>query len=68
VYDTTFPNRMRGAMQAWSSGGAYVNYLDPLLTNWQAAYYGANYTRLAQVKKMYDPGQVFNQFQGVLPA
>ncbi|WP_373922545.1 BBE domain-containing protein [Duganella sp. CF402] len=49
-------------------GGAYVNYLDPLLSGWQAAYYGANYARLAQVKKQYDTGQVFKQFQGVLPA
>lgn len=68
VYDTAFPNRLRATMKAWSSGGAYVNYQDPLLSNWQTAYYGANYARLAQVKKQYDPGQVFNMFQGVAPA
>jgi len=68
IYDTAFPNRMRGMMKAWSSGGAYVNYLDPLLGDWQAAYYGANYARLRNVKKQYDPGRVFNQLQGVEPA
>ncbi|WP_082591341.1 FAD-binding oxidoreductase [Duganella sp. Root198D2] len=68
VYDTTFPNRMRGVMKAWSSGGAYVNYLDPLLKEWQPAYYGANYARLSKIKKQYDPGRVFNMFQGVEPA
>ncbi len=65
IYDTTFPNRMRGVMKAWSSGGAYVNYLDPLLKDWQSAYYGANYARLSQIKKQYDPGRVFNMAQGV---
>ena len=68
IYDTTFPNRMRSVMSAWSSGGAYVNYLDPLLKNWQSAYYGGNYARLSIVKKQYDPGRVFNMAQGVEPA
>ncbi|WP_374582410.1 FAD-binding oxidoreductase [Pseudoduganella sp.] len=68
VYDTAFPNRMRGKMKAWSRGGAYVNYLDPLLADWQTAYYGANYARLARVKKQYDPERVFNMAQGVAPA
>jgi len=68
IYDTTFPNRMRSVMSAWSSGGAYVNYLDPLMKNWQSAYYGGNYARLSIVKKQYDPGRVFNMAQGVEPA
>lgn len=58
---------MRAAMSAWSSGEAYQNYLDPQLSNWQAAYYGANYPRLAQVKAAYDPGQVFSPLQGIAP-
>ena len=67
-YDTTLPNRMRNAMAPWSSGGAYVNYLDPLLTNPGAAYYGSNYARLQAIKKAYDPNRVFNMAQGVGPA
>ena len=59
---------LRTTMAPWSSGEAYQNYLDPGLANWQAAYYGANYARLRQVKTAYDPTQVFKPAQGVEPA
>lgn len=59
---------MRSAMRAWSSGEAYQNYLDPQLTDWQAAYYGANHARLVQVKAAYDPDQVFKPLQGIAPS
>ena len=58
---------MRAAMATWSSGECYQNYLDPDLANWQAAYYGANYARLVQVKATYDPNQVFKPAQGIAP-
>ena len=58
---------LRTTMAPWSSGEAYQNYLDPELANWQAAYYGANYARLQQVKTAYDPTQVFKPAQGVEP-
>jgi FAD/FMN-containing dehydrogenase len=58
---------LRTTMAPWSSGEAYQNYLDPGLTNWQQAYYGANYARLRQVKTAYDPTQVFRPAQGVEP-
>jgi hypothetical protein len=58
---------MRSAMAPWSSGRAYQNYLDPGLQDWQAAYYGANYARLAQVKAAYDPNGVFKPLQGIAP-
>ena len=59
---------LRATMSPWSSGEAYQNYLDSSLTNWQAAYYGANYARLRQVKTAYDPTQVFKPAQGVEPS
>jgi hypothetical protein len=67
-YDPGWANGMRAAMSAWSTGGAYVNYLDPLLANWQSAYYGANYARLQQVKKAVDPNRVLSMPQGIVPA
>ena len=44
----TWTHGMRTTMQAWSSGGAYVNYLDGLLAKPAEAYYGANLARLRQ--------------------
>ena len=58
----------RAAMAPWSSGEAYQNYLDPDITNWQQAYYGANYARLVQVKAAYDPRGVFDPAQGIAAA
>jgi FAD/FMN-containing dehydrogenase len=56
---------MRATMRPWSSGGAYVNYLDPGIIDWQRAYYGRNYARLAQIKATHDPGGLFRQPQGI---
>ncbi|MDR7335974.1 FAD-binding oxidoreductase [Roseateles asaccharophilus] len=55
----TWANGMRATMAAWSSGGAYVNYLDGLLAKPAEAYYGANLARLRQVKQAWDPAGVF---------
>jgi Berberine and berberine like len=45
--------------------GAYVNYIDPLLTNWKKEYYGENSDRLAQIKKEWDPSNRFTFQQAV---
>jgi hypothetical protein len=37
------------------SQGAYLNYIDPLLVDWQQKYYRANYAKLVEVKKHWDP-------------
>jgi FAD/FMN-containing dehydrogenase len=53
------------SMRPYASGQAYQNYVDPSLTNWRQAYYGANYTRLTQVKAAYDPHRLFSFPQAV---
>jgi hypothetical protein len=55
-------------MEPFVSSGRYVNYLgddetgDPV-----AAAYGPNYRRLQELKKKYDPGNVFHMNQNIRP-
>ena len=53
------------SMRPYASGQAYQNYIDPALPTWRQAYYGANYSRLAQVKHSYDPDRLFTFPQAV---
>ena len=47
------------SMRPYASGQAYQNYIDPDLTNWRQAYYGANLSRLTQIKHAHDPANLF---------
>ncbi|WP_189949298.1 FAD-binding oxidoreductase [Streptomyces alanosinicus] len=53
------------AMKPYASGAAYQNYSDPTLKDWKKAYYGDAATRLAKVKKQYDPQRFFSYAQGL---
>jgi FAD/FMN-containing dehydrogenase len=53
------------AMGAHMSDEAYQNFPDPALTGWASAYYGANYSRLVEVKRKYDPDGVFRYDQSI---
>jgi FAD/FMN-containing dehydrogenase len=66
VTSPSWGNSMRATMKRWTSGRAYVNYRDPLITD-TSVYYGANYARLKQVKAKYDPTQVFHFAQSIPP-
>jgi hypothetical protein len=41
-------------------GGCYMNEGDYTEEDWQQTFFGSNYAKLLQVKKTYDPGQMFN--------
>jgi FAD/FMN-containing dehydrogenase len=47
------------------NAGAYVSESDYFQRDWQAAFWGANYPRLAAVKQKYDPDGLFFAHHGV---
>ena len=51
-----------------SAGGAYVNFLMDEGGDRVRASYSGNYERLAQVKRRYDPHNVFHVNQNIEPA
>jgi len=55
----------RSALQPWTGPSAYVNYADPAIIDYGAAYWGANYSRLQAVKRDYDPSELFTFPQAV---
>lgn len=68
---TAFDGYVRGfraALTRWLGRAAYVNYADASIADFGPAYWGPNFARLQQVKKAYDPDQLFTFAQAVRPA
>lgn len=59
--------RLRDELTKYAIGGkaAYVNFIDDTLTGWWDAYYDTNYERLRQLKKIYDPEDLFEFQQSI---
>jgi FAD/FMN-containing dehydrogenase len=60
---TAYVRGFRSAMTSSWGTGAYVNYADSSIADYQQAYFGSNAARLAQVRKTYDPAGFFTQPQ-----
>jgi FAD/FMN-containing dehydrogenase len=65
--DTTWVRREWNALHP-SSTGVYVNFLDDESPTRVAAAYGAAGPRLADLKRRYDPDNVFHHNHNILPA
>ncbi|HEX8732897.1 MAG TPA: BBE domain-containing protein, partial [Ktedonobacterales bacterium] len=56
------------ALHPYSAGGAYINMIMDEGQEQVRAAYRDNYERLAQIKKRYDPSNLFHMNQNILPA
>lgn len=55
------------AIAAHSEEGGYVNFMSDDDTSRIPANYGSNYDRLVEVKRRYDPGNLFRLNQNIEP-
>ena len=53
------------ALDPYSNGETYQNFVDTRLPDWKRSYYAENYRRLTRVKKKYDPHDVFRSPQSI---
>ncbi|HEY7219211.1 MAG TPA: FAD-binding oxidoreductase [Candidatus Binatia bacterium] len=55
------------ASAPYASAGAYVNFMTEEENDRVVAAYGSNYNRLVQIKKRYDPDNIFHLNQNIKP-
>jgi hypothetical protein len=71
-HETGVPAPCRRLADGCEPGGAaglsgrHQNFIDRAQPDWQNAYYGKNLTRLTEIKRRYDRGNVF-RFQQSIP-
>jgi hypothetical protein len=54
-------------LQVYASGRIYANYMSTPGGSTAKAVFGTNFSRLAQLKKKYDPDNIFHLNQNILP-
>ena len=59
--------RLFDAAAPFASGSVYVNFMPDDEKDRVANAYGANYRRLADIKRRYDPGNLFRMNQNIRP-
>lgn len=64
----TWANEFHIAMSPHANGGVYVNLLGQDEENRIPDAYGSNFERLKQIKKEWDPGNLFRSNQNIEPA
>ena len=52
-------------IRPFTTGASFVNWPNASLPNWADAYYGANLPRLSEIKRAYDPQNVFRFGQSI---
>jgi hypothetical protein len=65
---TAWTREYYNAMHKFSAGGAYLNFMMDEGQEGVKATYGENYRRLAEIKKKYDPNNLFHVNQNIKPA
>lgn len=64
-----YTRQMAGTMKKWTTGQVYLNFIgDEGLDRVAAAYGPARYQRLREIKRDWDPQNVFCHNQNILPA
>jgi hypothetical protein len=53
------------AIDTFSNGETYQNFIDSALGDWKPSYYAENYPRLSQAKAKYDPSGAFTFAQSI---
>src|SRR5690606_3675695 len=64
----SWADRMFEALAPHAAPGVYVNYLDSVAAEPAGAAWGGNLDRLAQVKRRWDPGNLFRVNHNIPPA
>ena len=64
----SWARRFFADLAPYATGGVYVNFMTQDEQARIGDAYGGNYARLAELKRKYDPGNVFRVNQNIAPA